>query len=78
MRHIWSGAYLDQRFSYKPDHPLLCVALRVYRRAEPWRVPVRAAFFGCRSWIELPELPVGSSGTQASALARSVQVPRLV
>ncbi|MBV9863781.1 MAG: DUF1802 family protein [Abitibacteriaceae bacterium] len=56
VEHIWSSTYLDLRFNYKPDHPLLCVALRVYERPEPYRIAMRAAFSGCRSWIDLGEL----------------------
>lgn len=53
--HIWSRAYFDIRFSYKPQSPLLCAALRVYRCETPHLVPLRAEFAGCRSWLELGE-----------------------
>lgn len=53
--HIWSRAYLDTRFGYKPEHPLICAALRVYQIPQPHRVPMQPAFGGCRSWIELGE-----------------------
>lgn len=53
VEHIWSGNYLDLRFGYKPEHPLLCVVLRVYENTEPVRVPMQDRFNGCRSWIEL-------------------------
>lgn len=55
VSHIWSNAYLDLRFSYKPDNPLLCAVLRVYERKEPHVVAVREEDMGCRSWIELAE-----------------------
>ena len=53
--HIWSRDYLDVRFGYKPEHPLLCAALRVYNLPEAYNLPMQASFGGCRSWIELDE-----------------------
>jgi hypothetical protein len=55
LPHIWTNAYLDGRWSYKPDHPLLCVALRIYRDTQIHHVNTSPAYFGCRSWIDLPE-----------------------
>lgn len=55
--HIWSRDYLDVRFGYKPEHPLLCAALRVYQMPQPHLVPMQPQFAGCRSWLELePDL----------------------
>jgi len=53
--HIWSDMHILLRYGYKPEHPLLCVALRVYERPQPHGVPMRREFQGCRSWIELAE-----------------------
>ena len=53
--HIWSRAYLDTRFNYKPEHPLICAALRVYQVPQAHRVPMQPTFGGCRSWLELGE-----------------------
>ena len=53
--HIWSNAYLNTRFNYKPDHPLLCVLLRVYEMPQSVQLPMQAQWVGCRSWIELPQ-----------------------
>ena len=58
--HIWSDAYLDIRYDYKPQHPLLCVAMRVYAREEPHVIPARPEYFGCRSWISL-ETPLDNA-----------------
>ncbi|HVF85642.1 MAG TPA: DUF1802 family protein [Abditibacteriaceae bacterium] len=53
--HIWSRDYLDVRFGYKPEHPLLCAALRVYQLPQPHFVPMQPQFAGCRSWLELEQ-----------------------
>jgi hypothetical protein len=53
--HIWSRNYLDTRFNYKPDHPLLCVALHVYRLPSPVFRALQPEWGGCRSWLELGE-----------------------
>lgn len=55
--HIYSANYLDLRFSYKAENPLLCVALRVYDTCEYSRLPMKPQWLGCRSWIELDAPP---------------------
>jgi hypothetical protein len=60
--HIWSNAYLDTRFNYKPEHPLLCVLLRVYQMPNAVQLPMQSQWAGCRSWIELPQcLPLNGA-----------------
>jgi len=54
-RHIWSDDYLDLRYGYRPEYPLLCAALRVYVNPEPYVLEMRPEYGGCRSWIELAE-----------------------
>ena len=51
--HIYEESYLRLRLDYKPQHPLLCVALRVFQVPQPNIVTMRPEFLGCRSWIEL-------------------------
>jgi hypothetical protein len=77
VNHIWSELHILLRYDYKPEHPLLCVALRVYERAEPHRVAMRREFQGCRSWIELAEpldcrgvLPVLDDATFAEQMKK--------
>ena len=53
--HVWSQNYLDLRFSYQADKPLLCAALRVWELESPIRYGLRASDRGCRSWIETAE-----------------------
>jgi hypothetical protein len=61
--HIWSRAYLDVRFGYKPEHPLLCAALRVWNMPQPHHLPMQPAFAGCRSWLELGQA-LSTAGAQ--------------
>ena len=53
--HIWSAHYLDLRFGYQSDKPLLCAALRVYIAESPIRYALKEADLGCRSWVELSD-----------------------
>lgn len=55
LNHIWSSSYLDSRWNYQPERPLLCVALRVYRMPIPYEVAMKPEYSGCRSWIEMDE-----------------------
>ena len=55
LPHIWSARYLQTRVGYKPEHPLLCVALRLWELPQPHMVASQERYFGCRSWIELDE-----------------------
>ncbi len=62
LPHIWSARYLQTRVNYKPEHPLLCVALRVWEVPQPHVVNSQERYFGCRSWIELDEdLPLNGA-----------------
>ena len=56
-KHIYSANYLDLRFSYKVENPLLCVALRVFDSGEYSRLPMQPQWMGCRSWIDLGKSP---------------------
>ena len=53
--HCWTDEYVDMRWNYRPENPLFVVALRAYRLAEPKRIPNRAAYGGCRSWVPLED-----------------------
>ena len=52
---VWSRQYLDLRFGYKPEKPLLCAALRVWNLAQAVPYQLTGDQMGCRSWVELPE-----------------------
>lgn len=52
VQHIWSQSYLDLRFTYQAEKPLLCAALRVWELEKPIRYEMRPQDMGCRSWVE--------------------------
>ena len=51
--HVWSQQTLSQRFHYRAPG-LFALAVRVYRRPEPFVLPDSPHLAGCRSWVELP------------------------
>jgi hypothetical protein len=74
--HIWSAAYLDQRWRYRPDLPLYLLVLRAHRLAHPLRLAESPAYRGCRSWIDFaapPELPPWRPALADAAFAARAQ-----
>lgn len=64
--HPWATPQIDMRFNYKPDRPLYLLALRVFRLAQPVRVPNHDSFAGCVSWVPLPtETAIACEGSEA-------------
>lgn len=59
--HIWSRPTIRERFDWSKssgDPPGIKMALvRVYRLGKPWIIEYRRSHGGCRSWLELPEMP---------------------
>ncbi len=60
--HIYAPSYLDLRFNYQSDKPLLCAALRVWELESPIPYAMRPQDMGCRSWIAM-ETPLQSAAT---------------
>ncbi|WP_406695698.1 DUF1802 family protein [Singulisphaera sp. Ch08] len=50
--HVWNEATLDRRFHYRKPG-LWVLGVRVYRREEPWLVPVTHEHAGCKTWVPL-------------------------
>lgn len=69
--HVWSPAYVDLRLAFKPERPLYLMVLRYYRTAEALEVPLRKAYGGCRSFIDLEaqDLPGDLAARLAGSLA---------
>ncbi len=56
MQHYcWSLQYAEERLRWKPRHPLLILAVRAYRLAEPRALELRPEYGGCKSWLTLAE-----------------------
>ena len=63
--HCWQDSEIEKRFRYEEEkgNPGVSVALvRVEKLSAPFVFPDSPKYGGCRSWIQLPELP---NGTQA-------------
>ncbi len=73
-QHVWSPSYIDMRLEWKPERPLYLMLLRYYRTSEPLELPLRKAYGGCRSFIDLDAEDVPAE--LAARLARSL-VPAL-
>lgn len=68
--HVWSPAYIDMRLAWKPERPLYLMLLRYYRTPEPLELPLRKAYGGCRSFIDLhaEDLPADLAARLARGL----------
>lgn len=60
-RHIWAEQVLRDRFAFGRQPGLHALVVRVYQRPSPARLPLRATYGGCKSWIEL-ETPLSTDG----------------
>ncbi len=59
--HLWTEAEIEKRFR-QDDEPGVSVAfVRIQRLSEPLMFPDLPKYGGCRSWVEVPELPAGTT-----------------
>lgn len=59
--HLWTEAEIEKRYR-QDDAPGVSLAfVRIYRLSQPLVFPDSPKYGGCRSWIELPDLPAGTS-----------------
>ena len=56
--HILAEPVVRERFEYK-GAGLHAALVRVYRLEPTWVFPDKPAYGGCRSWVDLPEIPAG-------------------
>jgi hypothetical protein len=54
-RHILSWDCVASRFQYRNRPGVHVLTLRVYRRAEPFRLQSTARYEGCVSWVDLDQ-----------------------
>jgi hypothetical protein len=55
--HIWKEQVIEERFRYDEPAGVHVALLRVFRLNQPWTFPNAPAYGGCRSWLNMPELP---------------------
>lgn len=53
--HCLSDDEVQRRFFYGKTQGLHLILLRVFRLPNPFRLPVRSRYAGCRSWVDLEE-----------------------
>jgi hypothetical protein len=64
--HIWKDSEIEKRFRYEEEKgkPGVSVAfVRVEKLSVPFVFPDSPKFGGCRSWVQLPELPAAVTFT---------------
>jgi len=59
--HLWTEPEIDKRFRQDDEPGVSLAFVRVYRLSHPLVFPDSPKYGGCRSWIELPDLPTETS-----------------
>ena len=62
--HILQPEVVRERFAYDEAPGIHVAFVRVYRLAQVWRFPDERRYGGCRSWVQLPELPRDAAVTE--------------
>lgn len=57
--HLLQESVVRERFEYDDAVGVQVALVRVYRLRAPWRFPDAPRYGGCRSWVDLPEVPSG-------------------
>lgn len=52
---ILDRSTLETRYRFRPDQAITVIAVRTHRLPEAARIPQRAAYDGCRSWVSIEE-----------------------
>ncbi len=75
--HVWTAETVETRFRYRSPG-LWVLGVRVYRRADPIRLPVTPAHAGCKTWVPLDDpLPTAGLVPVLDAAAFGAQTDRL-
>jgi len=73
--HLWNEAEIEKRFR-QDEQPMVSLAtVRVFRLSEPIVFPDAPRYGGCRSWVELPPLPAGT--TRSAVLSDAEHAERI-
>jgi len=59
--HLWTEAEIEKRYRQDDEPGVSLAFVRISRLSEPLVFPDSPKYGGCRSWIELPELPAGTT-----------------
>jgi hypothetical protein len=54
-QHIWRDNVVAERFDWGRDKHIHALAVRVFRLDSTLTLPMRPAYGGCKSWVELDE-----------------------
>ncbi len=55
--HLWQDFEIEKRFVQDAKQMVSLAFIRVQRLSEPFVFPDAPRYGGCRSWVEIPELP---------------------
>ena len=55
--HLWQEFEIEKRFVQDEKRMVSLAFIRVQRLSEPFIFPDSPRYGGCRSWVEIPELP---------------------
>lgn len=58
--HIWKEEAIRERFLYgdrEGEGSVQLAVLRVWQLGQTWWIPFQKGYGGCRSWVDLPEIP---------------------
>ena len=55
--HVWKEELVRDRFAWGEEGSIHCALVRVFRLAEPWTITYEKKHGGCRTWVDLPDLP---------------------
>jgi hypothetical protein len=59
--HVWTDPVIRERFEYEEKRMVSLAFVRVWRLAEPLVFPDAPKYGGCRSWVNIPDLPGAAS-----------------
>jgi hypothetical protein len=53
--YIWNDAFIEMRYSYRPDLPLYVLLVRTFSLPSRIDIPDRPSYAGCKSWVNITE-----------------------
>jgi hypothetical protein len=63
--HLWQESEIEKRFRQDETPAVSLAFVRAFRLSQPFVFADSPRFGGCRSWVELPELPTAIGSTPA-------------